>query len=98
MSDTWLSVAERFGIWAAFSLGLVFAVLVFAWKREIRMANRIDTLEREASMASLASAKALETNGIFLKQIADVQAKQLECQQQTLVELRCRPCIARKEN
>ncbi len=88
-----MPLAERFGLWAALSCSMVVSILWFAWKREVRMANRIDKLEEDRRLSDLATAKALETNGILLQQIASVQQKQLDCQQQTLVEFRCRPCL-----
>lgn len=99
-SESFLSLAERFGLWAALCVSLIVAVLLFAWKRENRMAARIDNLEESSHASNVATAKALESNGACLRQIADLQQRQLdaqnrmtEAQQEANVEMRCRPCL-----
>ena len=95
-ASQFLSVAERFGIWAALSILLIVVILYFSWKRELRMATRIDQLEAERAKITVV----LTENGDLLKQSVKLQEKQLEQgqrqleeQQRLATELRCRPCI-----
>lgn len=92
-SESFLTVAERFGIWAAFCIALVMAILFFAWRREARMAARIDRLESEMHQSALAVARALELNGETLKRNLTLQEEILKELRALNVEMRVRPCL-----
>jgi H+/gluconate symporter-like permease len=99
-AQAWVSLVERFGLWAALCVTLVGAVTWISWKREMRMAARIDSLESEKAASSVAIATALTNNGTSLnrlnetiEQILRVQNEQLMTSKELNVELRCRPCI-----
>jgi Flp pilus assembly protein TadB len=93
VEKVWMSLTERFGLWAALCVALVGALLCFSWLREKRMAKRIDDLEEERAKQATSVATALTRNGDALSQIVEIQKKQLEEQQKLSVELHCRPCL-----
>jgi hypothetical protein len=93
--ENFTAMAERFGLWAALCVALILAVLLFAWRREVRMANRIDKLENDGKESDVRTSKALESNGECLRQIVEIQREQLKTLQELNIELRCRPCVAK---
>lgn len=98
MTEELMPLAERFGLWAALCCVLVGFILWFAWKRETRMASRIESLEDKSSEAATSVAKALHSNGEILKQVVSVQEDTLKEIRTLNVEMRYRPCLKEKRN
>lgn len=88
-SDQFWQIAERFGVWAAFCLLLTIVLVWLSWRRECRMAKRIDDLEAERTQTAVA----LNENGNKLQQAVLLQQQQVDIMRALVTELRCRPCL-----
>jgi hypothetical protein len=94
LTDEGWKVAERFGLWAALCLGLIIAVMWFGWKREVRMATRIDTLEANKEQIAVE----LHDNGEKLGRTTELLEEQVRLMQSLCTEMRCRPCLKERRD
>lgn len=74
-SKAFLSLAERFGLWAALCVLLIIIILVTSWYRETRMAKRIDVLEKDLVTLSNETTKTMTTCSALLNDIKKVSEK-----------------------
>lgn len=84
VANTFTSVAERFGLWAAVTVALMVALIVTGWLRERRMAKRIDDLEKDlVLLAKAATSAQRDVQGSIAAQTKVLETLSTQTKEQT---------------